>query len=107
MEFNQEIAAGAAECVEALKQMKFSTQNLPEECNDEDDEISYDVHYGIQASNAKALAAKFGPLTPRQEGIFRALAEYIHFSMLSGEPALDMGWQPHLVSSELQHLRRP
>lgn len=79
--------AGALECIEALKALTHSAENLPAEADDADS------FRGIQRANAERLVSLFGPLTPRQEGAFRALAEYIHYSITTGEPNLEK-WTP-------------
>ena len=78
---------GALECIKALSVLVHSAEILPESA----DEAS--VFFSIQQSSAKALSDLFGPLTPRQEGAVRALAEYIHYCETTGQPNLEK-WRP-------------
>lgn len=84
--------AGARECIEALKVLEHSAENLPAEADD------INVFWAIQSGNAEKLVSLFGPLTPRQEGAFRALAEYIHYSITTGGPNL-ANWNPRFAEA--------
>uniref|UniRef100_Q47CJ8 Uncharacterized protein n=1 Tax=Dechloromonas aromatica (strain RCB) TaxID=159087 RepID=Q47CJ8_DECAR len=87
--------AGAKECVIALAKLEQSAENLPESANDGA------VFAAIQSSDAEALVAQFGPLTQRQEGAFRTLAEYIHCLATTGTPYLEK-WTPYVARTEQQ-----
>ena len=87
MNANIERMAGAKECLAALAKLEESAEKLPPEANDAA------VYADIQSLDAEGLVAKFGPLTPRQEGAIMALAEYIHFNITTGRPDLDQ-WLP-------------
>lgn len=92
----QDRIAGAIECIASLAHLEHSAENLPES----DDAA---VFYNLQSADAAKLASLFGPLTPRQEGAFRALAEYIHAGITTGQPNLER-WKPvvALTPAELQ-----
>lgn len=88
---NQRIS-GAKECVSALIELVQSANNL----NDAADDAA--VFASIQLGAAEKLAAVFGPLTPRQEGAFRTLAEYIHIIETTGIPELGC-WTPFVANT--------
>jgi hypothetical protein len=92
-----DLIAGAKECVVALQCLLQSAKNLPDTADDAE------VFYAIQSTDALALCAAFGPMTPRQAGAFRALAEYIHAVETTGTPDIDT-WLPDvaLTPSEQQ-----
>lgn len=90
---NVERIAGAKECIAALAKLEQSAENLPESANDAA------VYAAIHSGDAKTLIAQFGPLTPRQEGAFRMLAEYIHCLFTTGTPDLDK-WTPYVAHTE-------
>ncbi len=79
---------GATKCIEALRALERSAENLPGDAFED-----ARAYYAVQSNDAEALVAKFGPMTPLQEGAFRALAEYIHSNITSGPPNLDK-WRP-------------
>jgi hypothetical protein len=79
--------AGAKECISAMVKLEESIGHLPAEANDAA------VLLNIEASDAATLVAQFGPLTPRQEGAFRAMAEYVHLCLHGGAPNLEH-WVP-------------
>lgn len=82
---------GAKECIVYLARLKQSAENLPESvANDAA------VYAAIQSGDAESLVAQFGPLTPRQEGAFRTLAEYIHCRVTTGTPNLEK-WTPFVA----------
>lgn len=83
---------GAKDCITALLALEHSAENLPPSANDGA------VYAAIQSGDAKQLIAQFGPLTPRQEGAFRALAEYIHTTLTTGQPSLDK-WTPFVADT--------
>lgn len=84
--------AGAKDCIAALTKLKHSADNLPPAAN-------YAAAFvAIQSCDAEYLTSLFGPLTPRQEGAFRTLAEYIHSSQSTGEPDLER-WLPHVAET--------
>lgn len=85
--------AGAKECIAALVTLVQSANNLPEAANDSA------VFASIQAGDAEALVSVFGPLTPRQEGAFRTLAEYIHCCETTGLPELGR-WTPFVADTQ-------
>jgi hypothetical protein len=76
----QQLRAGALECTQALAVLVQSATSLPAAANDAA------VFHSIQESDAKALADIFGPMTRRQEGAMRAMAEYIHSVTTTGPP---------------------
>jgi hypothetical protein len=78
---------GALDCIQALKKLEHSAENLPSSAD------AAGIYFSIQKYDAKAVSDAFGPMTPRQEGAFRAMAEYIHASITSGTPNLDL-WKP-------------
>lgn len=84
--------AGALECIEALKPLQHSAENMQIEANEGA------IFADIQSGDAERLADKFGPMTPRQKGAFRALAEYIHHCSSSGTPALTI-WKPFVANT--------
>lgn len=84
---NAERILGALACIELLKRLKFSAENLPESANDAR------VYFDIQMRDAKKLASGFGQFTPAQEGAILCLAEYIHTECTTGEPDLER-WKP-------------
>lgn len=87
MNTNIERMAGAKECITALAKLEYSAENLPQEADDAA------IYAALQSGDAETLVAQFGPLTPRQQGAFMALAEYIHCSITTGVP--DLGrWLP-------------
>lgn len=92
----EQLRAGALECIKALATLEHSAESLPREA---DDAATF---YSIQAVDAEVLAKAFGPLTPRQQGAFRTLAEYIHFDITTGGPNLTY-WRPvvSMAPSEL------
>lgn len=79
--------AGAKECIAYLAKLERSAENMPESANDAA------VYAAIQSGDAETLVAQFLPLTPRQQGAFAALAEYIHCTVTTGTPDLDK-WLP-------------
>lgn len=87
MSANIECMAGAKECVTALAKLERSAETLPQEANDAA------VYAALQSGDAATLVAQFGPLTPRQQGAFMALAEYIHCCITTGTPDLER-WLP-------------
>ena len=91
--------AGALECLAQMQIIENTAENLGEEAN------AAAVWYGLQAKSGADLAAAFGPMTPRQEGAFRALGEYIHNVHEAGVPHLGR-WRPVVsrTPAELQAL---
>lgn len=83
MSIDTERITGAKECIAALVKLEQSARNLPETANDGA------VFSSIQSGDSESLASLFGPLTPRQEGAFRTLAEYIHSGITTGTPNLE------------------
>jgi len=91
--------AGALDCLKHIRHIENVAEHMPEEANDAA------VYYDLQAKAGFYLAEAFGPMTPRQEGAFRALGEYIHLVLEAGTPCLDVGhWKPTvaLTQAELQ-----
>lgn len=78
---------GALDCIQALKKLELSAENLPSSAD------AAGIYFSIQKYDAKAVSDVFGPMTPRQEGAFRAMAEYIHTSITAGTPNLEL-WKP-------------
>jgi len=91
---NDECRRGALECMSLLRDLAASASSLPPNADDAS------IFYRIQSQDAAKLASAFG-LTPRQEGAFRALAEYIHVTMTTGEPNLD-AWLPLVAETDDQ-----
>lgn len=89
----QERKDGAWECVRALMILQKSAENIPCEADD------VAAFFSIQSDAAKALFEVFAPMTPRQEGAFRVLAEYAYENMTGGGPDLDM-WRPIVALTE-------
>lgn len=83
--------AGSKECIGYLARLEQSAENLPESAAND-----AAVYAAIQSGDAEALIAQFGPLTPRQEGAFRTLAEYIHCRVTTGTPNLGR-WTPFVA----------
>ena len=81
---------GALECIEALKALEHSAENMLIE----GDEGA--IFAAIQSGDAEKLADEFGPMTP--QGAFRAMAEYIHHCLSSGTPALTQ-WKPFVAKT--------
>ena len=84
---DKQMIAGALECIKALSVLEHFAENLPAEA---DEPAGY---LAVQSEAAEILVKGFGPMTPRQQGAFRALVEYIHVSITAGRPKLDV-WRP-------------
>lgn len=91
----QERIEGALACIAALATLEHSAENLPEECNDAR------VFMNIQLNDAEKIVSTLGPMTPRQEGAFRAMAEYIHKTITTGTPDLSR-WTPFVANTDTE-----
>jgi hypothetical protein len=80
-----ELRDGALECIAAVRELLKSAQ-VP--CGDRAED-----YFNKRHEDAKAFAAKFGPLPQYVEGAITALAEIIHCMETTGDPNLDV-WLP-------------
>lgn len=84
--------AGAKDCIAELVRLERSADNLPSSSD-------YGAVYAaIQSGDAEYLVSQFGEMTPRQEGAFRCLAEYIHTTITAGQPCLEK-WTPFVANT--------
>ncbi len=84
--------AGALKCMDALLKLEHDATHAVEWAGSEQTAAEY---YDQRLSDARALVAALGPMTPEQEGAIAVLAEYIHMSITSGQPTLESdGWIP-------------
>lgn len=90
---------GASACIEALKILEHSAENLPEEAFD------LEPFFRIESNAGRAFARNFEPMTHVQEGAFRALAEYIHCSIVTGTPNLEL-WLPSVAMTPAEQEAR-
>lgn len=80
--------AGAQKCLDALRRLEQAA-----EAGDTGDTAA--EYYAQRLSDARALVAALGPMTPEQEGAIAVLAEYIHMNLTTGTPNLAPGgWIP-------------
>ncbi len=80
--------AGALKCLDALRKLERAAES------DNLDQTASDF-YAQNLSDARALVAALGPMSPELEGAIAALAEYIHNNIVSGTPNLEPdGWIP-------------
>lgn len=80
--------AGAQTCLDALRRLEQAA-----EAGDPGDTAA--EYYAQRLSDARALVAAIGPMTPEQEGAIAVLAEYIHMNLTTGTPNLAPGgWIP-------------
>ncbi|MBW7902934.1 MAG: hypothetical protein H3C26_15740 [Rhodocyclaceae bacterium] len=97
--------AGAKACMRALDEMIKSAEAFHDgvEKSTEVEEAAH--YYGSRLRDAKAFADAIGPLSPYQEGVIIALAEYIHSSTTTGEPSLEL-WTPCVALTADQYRKK-
>lgn len=83
---------GANECIAALMKLLQSANSVGPDTDDAE------TFMATKSEDAKNLVDAFGPLTPRQEGAFRTLAEYIHHTETTGIPELKR-WKPFIAQT--------
>lgn len=91
----QERIDGALACIAALANLERSAENLPDESNDAR------VFMDIQLNDAEKITSLMGAMTPRQEGAFRAMAEYIHTTITTGTTDLSR-WTPFVATTDAE-----
>lgn len=92
--------AGALKCMDALRQMKQSAESFISSGQDD----TVEAYFAQRLSDARALVAALGPMTPEQEGAIAALAEYIHSAEIDGGvPDVSPGaWLPLAVITDAE-----
>lgn len=93
MSRESETIAGARECVAAMAVLESSAESATN--------LDATSYCKAQKGDAKTLASLFGPMTPRQEGAFRALAECIHVGITTGPPDFNR-WAPFVGQTQDQ-----
>ena len=84
--------AGALKCMNALRQMKQSAESFISSGQDD----TVEAYFAQRLSDTRAMVTALGPMTPEQEGVIAALAEYIHSAEIDGgAPDVSPGaWLP-------------
>lgn len=92
--------AGALKCLDALRKLEHDATHAIEWEGPEQTAAEY---YAQCLSDARALVAALGPMTPEQEGAIAALAEYIATEIGGSAPNLAPGcWRPLSAMTEAE-----